>query len=178
MKAGSAARALLVLIVHRAPTAAAACPAPAASLETARAAAEEAYEGMDAGAFAAARDVAREALGCQDARVAPPLAAVYHRLEALDAYLSRDHDRARAAFRAALSADPETALPLSLAPEANPLRALFDEARALSDSPGPAAALPEGRERASPASQAEGAGAPLGRPRPQPPHLAPGRPAG
>jgi len=111
----------------------AACPATpeivSAELEQATAA----FIAMDAATFAEARETARASLACLDRRAPPALAGAYHRMEALDAYLIRNFDGTRAAFRAALSADPDYALPPDLAPEGNRLGDLYAEARILSD---------------------------------------------
>jgi len=121
----------------------AACPATPESLSAELELATEAFIGMDAAAFAEARESARASLACMDRRAPPALAGAYHRMEALDAYLTRNFDGTRAAFRAALTSAPDYALPPELAPEGNRLSTLYEEARTLSD-PEVAVAIPEG----------------------------------
>lgn len=109
-----------------------ACPAEPEGLEVALGAVTSAFEAMDIEGFYSRRDEARATLGCLTAAIPPSLAAAYHQMEALDAFLGRDVPGTVASFRAARSADPSAALPSDLAFEGNPL---YDAWRAAESTP-------------------------------------------
>lgn len=88
-----------------------------------------AYQDMDAGAFSSARANSSATLECLKEPITPEVALQYHLVDALDAFLVRDPDRAVLAFQAMLSIQPHYTLGPTLAPPDHPLRIQFQEAR-------------------------------------------------
>jgi hypothetical protein len=84
--------------------------------------------GISEASFRAGFDRLEAALPCLAEVVTPAAAARIHRAQGLDAFLHRDLDRARAAFAAARAADPAYTFPVTMVPEANPVRKLYDSA--------------------------------------------------
>ena len=126
---------LIHLLVY-APLARAACPEPSTRAAVALPVAEalQGFAAMDAERFAGARDRASSALPCLTEPLAPPEAAAFHGLMALDAFLRQDDAAAVNSFRAALSADSWYALPPDTVPEAHPIRVQFQVAESLTGS--------------------------------------------
>jgi hypothetical protein len=85
---------------------------------------------METDRLFAAQRAARAAIGCLDVLLEPEDAAAFHGVGGLAAYLTEDDAGARAAFQAALAADPAWHLPADLTPEGSPLLGLIEEARA------------------------------------------------
>ncbi|MFH1463411.1 MAG: hypothetical protein ABIO70_03395 [Pseudomonadota bacterium] len=122
----------LALLFAGAPARAAAptCPANEATLRAQVAEALEAAAAMDTDRLFAAQRGAREAVGCLEVLLEPEDAAAFHGVSGLAAYLTEDDASARAAFEAALGADPAWHLPAALTPEGSPLLRLVQEAQA------------------------------------------------
>jgi hypothetical protein len=118
------------------------CPATTAELEEQARAGVLAFEELDASGFDLAVEQVRLMAGCPDAAVDSVVVAQLHLLMALDAYMAQDNERARAAFRAVLAADPGFQPAATLAPKGNPLRDLFEQARRDPEQPGAELALP------------------------------------
>ncbi|MDP2307765.1 MAG: hypothetical protein Q8P18_17200 [Pseudomonadota bacterium] len=110
-----------------------------ADLSSAVTAAETAYLAMNLDAFQAARTQADDAIPCLAEFVSPPDAAAYHRLIALDAYVAQDNPRTLGSFMSALAIQPGYVLPSTIAPQGNPLDAIYQMARI--QPPGRTAAL-------------------------------------
>jgi hypothetical protein len=100
--------------------------------------AEERFLAMDGAVFSVAMDEASFMVPCLAELVTPQLASQYHRLQGLNLFMSRNEERARAAFAAARAADPQADLPLELVPEGHAIRELW----ATADPAGPAARVP------------------------------------
>lgn len=101
----------------------AACAAPAhvADVEAAMGEAETAY-GKDLPAFQAASTRAFALLPCVADAIEPSVAARYHRVVGLVAYVARDPASEISAFAAARSVDPAYSFPETMVPAGNPLR--------------------------------------------------------
>ena len=119
-------------------TASATCPTPMRTDELLAdlSRAESAYVAMDLTAFQSAADAARAALPCLIDTLLPPDAAAYHRFVALDAYVQQDSAGTVAAFRASSAIQPAYVLPATLAPQGNPLEALWQAAKNQPSAPG------------------------------------------
>ena len=100
-----------------------------ADLSTSLEAGIHAYQDMDAGAFSTARATSSATLECLKEPITAEVALKYHLVDALDAFLVRDPDRAVLAFQAMLSIQPSYVLGPTLAPPDHPLRNQFQEAR-------------------------------------------------
>lgn len=86
---------------------------------------DTAYANLDEQGFREARFAAAAALPCLSEGITSGQAAAWHRLEALAAFLDRDHAGAVASFKSLLAAAPGYELPESMAPPAHPLRTYF-----------------------------------------------------
>ena len=130
----------LILLLAQWTAAAGPCQAATSSLDLAdrMQAAEHAFSSMDIDGFTRARDDAGAVLTCLGEVVNPVDAAAYHRMQALDAFLAEDEARAVGAFAAARHLQPDGTLSESLAPLGNPLRAAWDAAGLLPETPGEA----------------------------------------
>jgi len=121
--------ALVLLLTGIGAPALAACPDdPEAKLATSLRAALGSFQAMDLESFTAHRLDANRSIACLPVVIAREDAAAYHRLEAFDAFLARDADRAFQHFRAALYAHWEYELPESIAPHGNPIREAWTDA--------------------------------------------------
>ena len=135
----------LVLLGGAAP-ASAACPVPVPVRELSQTVSlgDAAYTAMDEEAFQAAEAQAARMLPCVGEEITSSNAASYHRLQALSAFLVRDHARTVASFRAVLAAAPGYVLPEDLAPPNHPMRVDFEVAQGAVDAP--PRPLPRARE--------------------------------
>lgn len=137
----SAPRALLFLIVAHLAVAArparAACSSPTTPDEVARhlSSADVAFAELDADAFTGALGQARSAIPCLDRPLTAGQAAAWHRAEAFQAFLERDHATVVQHFRAMLAASPGYRLSEDIAPEGHPLRIDFEIAQGLPAEP-------------------------------------------
>ncbi|RME22682.1 MAG: hypothetical protein D6798_15240 [Deltaproteobacteria bacterium] len=119
---------LTVALLTTAPAAASPQPASACSarvttadLDAALALAESAYADADLPALEAATAHAAELLPCVDAIVSRELAARYHRVAGLQAFVEGQEDAAERAFAAARAIDPSYRFPPELVPPGNPV---------------------------------------------------------
>lgn len=147
VRTASAALCVGLSALHSTAQAAPSCPEPV----TARAfyqqvsAGDMAYVAMDLDAFHQARMKARQMVPCLSEAITPAQAAGYHRLEALGAFLGRDHAGAVAALKALVGAAPGYQLSTELAPDGHPLRLYFSIAEGTPAAPTRTMApLPEG----------------------------------
>lgn len=115
----------------------AACPKPVEPGELARllSTADAAFADLDADTFSDAVVQARAAIPCLSAALSAGQVAAYHRAEAYQAFLDRDHAAAVQHFRAMLAASPGYRLSELVAPEGHPLRVDFDIALGLPVEP-------------------------------------------
>lgn len=90
------------------------------------AAGDAAYANMYEKGFREARLDAAQALPCLTEGLTPGQSAAFHRLEALAAFLDRDHAGAVASFKAVLAAAPGYTLPEAMAPMNHPMRTYFE----------------------------------------------------
>ena len=88
-----------------------------------------AFVEMDQSGFDTALAAARADLSCLAEPISAPTAAQFHRMIALEAYLSGNTDDTKAAFFAALAIQPAYLLPTEIAPPGHPLQKQFDAAR-------------------------------------------------
>lgn len=93
----------------------------AVELEAVLVDAEVAYERLDLVGFRAAASDARRMLPCLSEAVMPPMAARYHRVRGMSAFVDRDRKEAREAFAAARALEPAWRFPTTMVPEGNPL---------------------------------------------------------
>lgn len=93
-------------------------------------AAESAW-GVDEPAFRSAVASLVKVVPCLVEPLTPSEAAAVHRVYGLAAWLNGDVEAARRAFAAARVADPAWTFPARMAPEGNPVRALYDAATPL-----------------------------------------------
>lgn len=93
----------------------------AVQLEAVLVDAEVAYERLDLAGFRDAADDARRMLPCLSEAVMPPMAARYHRVRGMAAFVDRDRREAREAFAAARALEPAWRFPSTMVPEGNPL---------------------------------------------------------
>ena len=103
-------------------------PTTVAALEEQIGVAEQAFVALDVSTFNNARRSAASTLSCEGELVPAGDVARYHRVVALGAFVDRQDERALAAFRSALVADPQIGLPGSF-PPGHPLFVLLDTAR-------------------------------------------------
>ncbi len=117
-------------------TARAACDAPVSPDELARvlSTADAAFTELDADSFTQALVQARRAVPCLSAPLTTSVASSFHRAEAFQAFLDRDHPRVVQQFRAMLLASPGYILSELVAPEGHPLRTDFEIAEGLPPS--------------------------------------------
>ncbi len=115
----------------------AACPDPVPARELAQTVSngDAAYAEMDEDGFRSSRAAAAAMLPCVGESVSATHAAALHRLEALSAFLDRDHAGTVASFRALLHAAPGYRLPEDLAPPNHPLRIDFEVAEGTVGAP-------------------------------------------
>lgn len=118
-------------------TAAAACaePVPPARLAQLLSTADAAFADLDADTFSQALGQAREAVPCLSATLSAGQVAAYHRAEAFQSFLDRDHAAAVQHFRAMLAASPGYRLSDLVAPDGHPLRVDFYIAQGLPVEP-------------------------------------------
>ncbi len=117
------------------PPAASACATRThtADVDAALALAESAYADADLSALEAASTRAAEALPCVDGGVSSALAARYHRVVGLQAFVEGREEAAEQAFAAARAIDSTYSFPAELVPPGNPV---LDHYRAISvDAP-------------------------------------------
>jgi len=116
----------------------ASCVEPVSPGEFARAlsTADAAFGDLDEDAFREALGQARAAIPCLSGPLAESQVAAYHRAEAYDAFLRRDHAAAVQQFRALLASSPAFQLSELVAPEGHPLRTDFEIAQGLPAEPG------------------------------------------
>lgn len=95
---------------------------------------ESAFARLDHPGFLQSMEVAGRQLSCLGNPVSPELAARYHRLMGLDAFVRHDEESARLAFAAARAADPMGALPPELLPVGHVARALSESASTPGDA--------------------------------------------
>ncbi|NOY26561.1 MAG: hypothetical protein GXP62_11865 [Oligoflexia bacterium] len=115
----------------------AACDKPVSPGELARmlSTADAAFGNMDAVSFRSALSLVRSSIPCLSGPLAESQAAAYHRAEAYDAFLNRDHAAVVQQFRALLSASPGYRLSDQVAPDGHPLRTDFEIAQGLPTEP-------------------------------------------
>lgn len=137
---------LVVGLLLASPAARAACDQPAVAGDLARllTTADLAFADLDADAFRAALAEVRRGIPCLGERLPAGEAASYHRAEAFQAFLDRDHALAVQHFQAMLGASPGIQLPEDYAPEGHPLRTDFEIAEGLPAVATRALAWPEG----------------------------------
>lgn len=121
-----------------------------------------AFAELDEEGFQSARWEAGQSVRCLNEPLSSGQVASFHRLEALAAFLDRDHANAVMSFKSVLAVAPGYDLPLSLAPDNHPLRVDFEVASGLADG---------GQEPLPPPAEGElrvdgmvAEAAPLGRP--------------
>lgn len=121
-----------------------------------------AFADLDEEGFQSARWEAGQSVRCLNEPLSSGQVASFHRLEALAAFLDRDHANAVMSFKSVLAVAPGYDLPLSLAPDNHPLRVDFEVASGLADG---------GQELLPPPAEGEvridgmvAEAAPLGRP--------------
>ena len=91
-------------------------------------AAESAFEKRDKVAMVTAAEKARSDLPCLKDAVTPALAARFHRVQGLRAFLQQDEGSAIRSFAAARAIEPNYALPETMVPAAHPARVLYEMA--------------------------------------------------
>jgi hypothetical protein len=89
---------------------------------------------MQRDSFLVANAQAATILGCLSEPLTPFDTAVYHRVQALDAFLAKDAPRGAAAYAAVLAAQPSYELSSAIAPPGHRLRTAFDAAKLLPPS--------------------------------------------
>ena len=110
-------------------------PVPVRELSQTVSLGDAAYTAMDEEAFNAAQADAARMLPCLGEEMTSANAASYHRLQALGAFLERDHAGTVASFRAVLGAAPGYVLPEDLAPPNHPMRVDFEVAQGAVSAP-------------------------------------------
>lgn len=119
---------LTALVVPHAEAAACERASTTSQLSALLGAAEVAWEKRDRPAVVAAADTALGELACLRDSVTPALAARFHRVTGLRAFLLQDDGSAIRSFAAARSLEPNYVLPTALVPQAHPARILYDMA--------------------------------------------------
>jgi hypothetical protein len=119
---------LLSLAVSSQATAAGSGNCPDAGVIEAADAATEAFASLDPNGFADARKLAHRALACSQRQLTPEEVARLQELEALAAFLAKDADRTRAAFRAARRASVTYKPTPSVAPGGGPIDRIYLDA--------------------------------------------------
>lgn len=117
----------LVLLVPSA--ALAACPSGPGSISDVAMSAEKSFGALDADGFKASIAELEEELTCAESALPPGIVAQVHKTFGLAAFLNRDLEGAKAAFRAAASIDENLALDPGYAPEGGPLHLAWQEAQ-------------------------------------------------
>lgn len=107
----------------------AACPASVVQLREELKEAQFRYEALDVPGFQAQAETAFADAACLSEPAPSGVVARLYLVLALDAWLDRNPDAVLSAFRGMAVADPELALPESMAPAGGRLRALFDISR-------------------------------------------------
>jgi len=122
----------------------AACGGPSTTAQVARllSTADAAFSDLDEDAFRSAVAQTRNAIPCLAEPMNDSLAAAWHRAEAYQAFLDRDHAATVQAFRAMLGASPGYRLSDVIAPEGHPLRTDFEIAQGLPPEPTRPAPVP------------------------------------
>lgn len=117
--------------------AAAACDEPVSPARLAQllSTADAAFADLDADTFTQALGQARAAVPCLSSPLSSGQVAAYHRAEAFQSFLDRDHASAVQHFRAMLVASPGYRLSELVAPDGHPLRVDFDIAQGLPAEP-------------------------------------------
>jgi len=118
--------ALFALALGRSAWASQGCAATSRDLLTAEEAALSAYGALDLDGFVGATEHIQEMLGCMVEPVTRDLAAAAHRMIGLQAFTSGDKERAKLAFAAARSLEPEWRFPESLFPPGHPVRTIYE----------------------------------------------------
>ncbi len=88
---------------------------------------EAAFINMEQDEFTVSYEAVQGMLGCLTDPLNTAQAMAYWRLEALEAFLARDEQRARLALRAVLDITPSYSLSETVAPIGHPLQAWFEE---------------------------------------------------
>lgn len=143
---------------------AAACPEPttAKALVQEVSAGDAAFAELDDERFALARSRSVAMVPCLSDAVTPGQAALFHKLQALGAFVDRDDAAAVGYFRSVVAASPGYKLPETLAPEGHPLRTQFAVAEGTVAVPEPL--LPVPRDGALAVDGRRATTAPLDRP--------------
>ena len=115
----------------------AACAEPVSPSQLAQllSTADAAFADLDAEVFSGALAQARAGVPCLSAPLSAGQVAAYHRAEAFQSFLDRDHAAAVQHFRAMLAASPGYRLSDLVAPDGHPLRVDFDIAQGLPVDP-------------------------------------------
>lgn len=103
---------------------------------------DAAFADMEDTRFQEARSTTLREIPCVEGSFTSTQAAALHRLQALGAFLDREHADAVGSFRALLAIAPGYQLPESLAPEGHPLRLYFDIAAGMQEIEGDALPVP------------------------------------
>lgn len=127
-------------------TADAACERQFSGNELARflSTADVAFVDLDDQTFRQALVQARQSIPCLSEPLSTSQASAYHRAEAFQAFLDRDHTGAVQSFRAMLRASPGMLLSEDFAPQGHPLRIDFEIAEGLPSAATRAVPLPDG----------------------------------
>lgn len=137
---------LLVALLALSGPARAGCEQATTSNDLVRAlnAAQSSYASLDTDGFQRASAQADAALTCLGEAISPPVAAQFHRNDAIKAYIADDLARVRSAFRAALTLQPGWRMPEDVVPPGSPLAALYTEAQGLGPGPDEPVLVPKG----------------------------------
>lgn len=119
---------LLMILLSTSVSARADCPASAEQVAIDGDAVFAAYEARDLEGVHLYASNVRRSMDCLSERLSPSQAATAHVAMALSSFLNRDNDTTQAAFRAALRADPNVALPGGV-PVGHPLQQAFEAAK-------------------------------------------------
>lgn len=113
------------------------CEQPTANTDLAAvlSATEVSWIRMDLDAFEVSYDNAQVVLSCLEEPVTPTLAASFHRLQALGAFVHEDFAGVIASYRSSLALEPEHVLSLEVAPIGHPLRDQYELAALATTSP-------------------------------------------
>lgn len=104
---------------------------------------DAAFSELDDEGFVASRARALKLLPCLGETITPGQAALFHKLQALGAFVDRDDAAAVAYFRSVVAASPGYQLPESLAPSGHPLRTHFAVAEGAVPVPEPLLPVPK-----------------------------------
>lgn len=108
----------------------AACPTRRSTADLSRALdqAEAAFERRDKATVISSATDAEAHILCLGEALTPSVAARFHRVQGLRAFLSQDQPAAGRSFAAAKAIEPAYVLPATLVPDAHPARVLYDSA--------------------------------------------------